>query len=221
MTAARLQIFAFGFNSILISFFAFMYIKKLRKHVSFILIISIVLSLSLYNLTEAFKSSTDAFIDRIRLTERAADEGLKGWSTEDRVIDRLNIFIFSEQAGWLGLGIGTTYQGTGNFLSKYFKDGYEEEGERIVLELGIIGGIIIFLLRLSILLYSIKVLIRIRDIKFFLLALPFTLFLFPPTIFLTEQIFNYYDAFTYWFAFSLVLGLEKGSNNLITDIQHK
>jgi hypothetical protein len=210
MTGSRLQVFELGFNMLIISIFAYSQIKKLRKHVIFYFFSGIIVAVLLYNTTGTFKESTDAFAGRIEMTERVAKTGKQGYSAKDRVMDRVNIFIFAKQAGWTGLGMGTTYQGTGNFLKTVRHDfGYEEEGERIVLELGIIGGIIIFLLRLSILLYSIKVLFKIKSIQYALLTIPLVLYIFPPTFFLSNLTYNYYDGFSYWFAFSLILALEK------------
>jgi len=213
MTASRLQIFALGFNVLIISIIAFFYIKTLRKHITFIITSGILISFILYNTTESFKASTDAFIYRIKFTEKAAESGLKGWSTEDRLVDRINIFIFAKEAGLYGFGIGTTYQGTGNILSKHFKEGYEEEGERIVLEMGVIGGIIMILLRFSLVFYAIKVLIRMKQINYFILTIPFVLYLFPPAFFISNLTFNYFDGFTYWLAFSFIKALEKSYNN--------
>lgn len=214
MTGSRLQVFQLGMNIFLISIFAFFQIKKLQKHISLYLSIGIIFAFILYNFTDTVQESTDAFTDRVEMTERVGATGRQGYSAKDRVLDRVNIFIFAKQAGWLGLGIGTTYQGTGNFLGSVRSDfGYEEEGERIVLELGIIGGVIVFLLRLSILLYALKVLLKMKNIKYILLTIPFVLYVVPPTFFMTNLTFNYFDGFSYWFAFSLILALEKAYNN--------
>jgi len=216
MTGSRLQVFQLGFNAIIISFFVYFKIPQLRKHILILLLFSSLLAIIFYNTSTTVQESTDAFTNRVEQTEKVGESGKAGYTAKDRVYDRVNIFAFSDYSGWLGLGIGTTYQGTGNFLKDKIPEiYYEEEGERIVLELGIVGGIIMILLRLSIFLYALNVLLKMKHIKYIIFSIPFVLYLFPPIFFLTNVTFNYFDGFAYWLSFSLLLALEKSYINTI------
>ena len=72
-----------------------------------------------YTTSETFQLSVNNFIYRINLVEHFAEQGVEGYSAKDRIIDRLDIFKFSEEAGLIGFGIGTTYQGTGYFIHAF------------------------------------------------------------------------------------------------------
>lgn len=206
MTGSRLPMALIALFSVIMLGYYFLQIPKLRKSILVTIVAGVVLALSLYTFSNTFTVAVDAFFKRIEIVEKIADKGLEGYSTTDRTIDRLTIFKFSDKAGFLGFGIGTTYQGTGMVLSTISPDiPFEEEGERIVLETGIIGGVLMILLRLSIFLYALNVLLKIKDISLTLLLIPFVLYLIPPLFFLNNNTFNYFDGFSYWFAFSLVL----------------
>ncbi len=210
MTASRLPIFILGGFLVISTSYLYLQIKSIRKNIFIISLASIIVGTTLYAGSESFKESVDAFISRVELVEHIAEKGVKGYSYKDRIIDRFQIFKFSEEAGWTGFGIGLTYQGTGNFLTNIRPEiQYEEEGERIVLELGIIGGIIVLLFRLSILLYTLKIFFKIRHINYAILTLPFVLYIIPPTFFLLNVTFNYFDGFVYWFSFAMVLTMQK------------
>jgi hypothetical protein len=144
------------------------------------------------------------------MVEHIANNGVEGISDNDRFIDGLTIFKFSEEAGYLGFGIGTTYQGTGFYLSQVRHDiKYEEEGERVVLELGIIGGIIAILLRLSIFIHALIILTKSKNIYITLFYIFLIFQLIPPVFFLNNISISYTDAVIYWFSFGLILSLNK------------
>jgi len=210
MTASRLPIFLLGVFILIIFGYIFLQISGLRKSILTIFVLMIMSSIGLYIFNGTFRLSIDSFFDRIEMTEMVAQKGIEGgYSSEDRLIDRLDIFKFSNEAGMLGFGMGTTYQGTGFFLSKKREDiKYEEEGERVVLEIGVIGGIMAILMRLFIFTFSLRFLFKIRSIKYLLLTLPFILQLIPPLFFLNSITFSYIDCFIYWFSFGIILALK-------------
>lgn len=210
MTGSRLPMALLVIFTIIMLGYYFLYIPRLRKSIVVTFIVGVILALSLYTFSDTFTVAIDAFFKRVEIVEKIADKGYEGYSSTDRTKDRIDIFKFSDKAGYLGFGVGTTYQGTGMVLSKFRPDiSFEEEGERIVLELGVIGGILMIFLRLSLFLYAIKILFSIKRVSTALLTIPFVLYLIPPLFFLNNNTFNYFDGFSYWFAFGLVLALNK------------
>lgn len=210
MTGSRLPVVITAIFTLLIIIFIFLQIKNLRKSILVTIIFGIGLSFIVYSFSTTMKTAVDAFFARAEFVEKIADKGVKNYSAKDRTIDRLTIFKFGEAAGLTGFGIGTTYAGTGGVLSNYRSDlNYEEEGERNVLEIGVIGGVLLILLRLTILLYSFATLIKIRDINLALLTLPFVLYLIPPLFFLNNTTFDHFDGFSYWFSFGLIIAISK------------
>lgn len=218
MTGSRLPLAITTIFTLIIFVFIFLQITTLRKSILATSILGICLSFMAYNFSNTMETAVDAFFKRAELVETIAERGIKSSSVKDRTIDRLTIFKYAEQAGYTGFGIGTTYQGTGIVLLNYRTDmPFEEEGERIVLEIGVIGGVLMILLRLTIFLYSLNVLLKIKNIQFALLLLPFVLYLIPPLFFLNNNTFNYFDGFSYWFSFSLVIALSKIYQNQVIE----
>jgi hypothetical protein len=210
MTGSRLPTFLSIIFILIIIGYIFFQMQQLRKSILIILISGGILSVGVYMFSPTFKTALDSFVTRVEYAENVAETRVAEYGAKNRLIDRLDIFKFSEEAGLTGFGIGTTYQGTGFFLSSKRNDiQYEEEGERLVLELGTIGGILSILLRLSIFTYSFFLLFRIKKVSYSLLMLPFLLQLIPPLFFLNSITFSYYDNFIYWFSFGLILALEK------------
>lgn len=217
MTGSRLPIGLLSLNFLLIIFFSFLFIPKLRKTLTVFLVLGSILFLSIYNLSSTYKIAVDAFFNRATIIETVAErKNLENYKATDRLTDRITAFKYSNESGLFGFGIGTTYQGTGMVLTKFRPDiKFEEEGERVVLEIGIIGGILILLLRFSILLKSISVIKKIENINIFLVLLPLILYIIPPILFVNNTTFNYIDGLTYWFSFGLVLSINKLNNKTI------
>lgn len=180
----------------------------MRKSILVTAIVGLCLSFLLYNYSNTMKTAVDAFFKRVEFVEAVAEKGIKNYSAKSRLLDRVTIFKYSEQAGLLGFGIGTTYQGTGSVLVNHRTDvPFEEEGERVVLEIGVIGGVVLLLLRFFVLIYSLNVLLKIKDIQFALLIIPFVIYLIPSVLFLGNNTFNYFDGYSYWFAFAMVIAI--------------
>lgn len=208
MTGSRLPLFVSLIFIIIIFAYIFLQIRAMRKSIMVIAFLGLCLSFLLYNYSNTMKTAVDAFFKRIEFVEAVAEKGIKNYSAKSRLLDRVTIFKYSEQAGLLGFGIGTTYQGTGSVLVNHRTDvPFEEEGERVVLEIGVIGGIILLLLRFFILVYSLNVLFKIKDIQFALLIIPFVIYLIPSVFFLGNNTFNYFDGFSYWFSFAMVISI--------------
>ncbi len=215
MTGSRAPMVITAIFTLLIFIFIFIQITALRKSILVTSILGIGFSFVFYNFSSTMKTAVDAFFQRAEFVEIVAEKGITNYSAKERTIERLTIFKFAEEAGFTGFGIGTTYQGTGAVLSDFRTDlSFEEEGERNVLEIGIIGGVLLILLRLTILFYSISILIKVNNINFALLILPFVLYLIPPLFFLSNTTFDHFDGFSYWFAFGLVLAINRINQQL-------
>ncbi len=209
MTSSRLPIGLLSINFLLIIFFSFLFIPKLRKSLTIFLVFASILFLSIYNLSSTYKIAVDAFFTRATIIETVAErKNLENYKATDRLTDRITAFKYSNESGLFGFGIGTTYQGTGMVLSNYRTDlPFEEEGERIVLELGIIGGILLILLRWSIFLFALLSFLNTKKVSITLLKIALLLVILPPIFFLNNPTFNYFDGFSYWFSFALILAL--------------
>ncbi len=220
MTGSRAPMVITAIFTLLIFIFIFIQITALRKSILVTSILGIGFSFVFYNFSSTMKTAVDAFFQRAEFVEIVAEKGITNYSAKERTIERLTIFKFAEEAGFTGFGIGTTYQGTGAVLSDFRTDlSFEEEGERNVLEIGIIGGVLLILLRLTILFYSISILIKVNNINFALLILPFVLYLIPPLFFLSNTTFDHFDGFSYWFAFGLVLAINRINQQQPTTIE--
>ncbi|CAG0952590.1 MAG: hypothetical protein HND27_04675 [Bacteroidetes bacterium] len=208
MTGSRLPLFVSLAFIVIICIFIFFQIRAMRKSILVTAIVGLCLSFLLYNYSNTMKTAVDAFFKRVEFVEAVAEKGIKNYSAKSRLLDRVTIFKYSEQAGLLGFGIGTTYQGTGSVLVNHRTDvPFEEEGERVVLEIGVIGGVVLLLLRFFVLIYSLNVLLKIKDIQFALLIIPFVIYLIPSVLFLGNNTFNYFDGYSYWFAFAMVIAI--------------
>lgn len=210
MTASRLPTFLTVFFFLIIVIYILINIPLLRNKTYSLLIVGLIALIALYFNSNTYKTAVDAFLTRTENAEIVADRGVAGYSATDRLISRLMIFSKSEEAGFFGYGIGVTYQGTGEYiLSKIPSAEYEDENHRIVLEIGTIGILIIFLIRISVFLHCFKLFLRIRKLEYTLLFFPLILYILPPTFFISNVTFNYLESFTYWFAIGLMISLEK------------
>lgn len=210
MTGSRLPIGLMLFNFLIIGIYVFLSFSNLRKTVTVTFFIGILGLVGLYFTTNLFNDPVDATIARFEKAEsRHRDESTGYTDIQMRLQDRLDIFKFSNEAGWFGYGIGMAYQGSEAFIRHPIPFYFEEEGERIVLELGIIGGFIVILLRLSIFIFAIQVLRWCKSIEIKLLLLPLTLYILPGILTIQNITFSYMENFIYYFAIGLIIALYK------------
>ena len=210
MTGSRLHIILMIINLLLIFTYIFFSYKKMQKLIVFVFVMSTITFITLYNTTNLLKDPVDASLWRFEKAEsRHRNESTGFTDVKARMWDRIDIFKFSNEASWDGYGIGMTYQGANSFIKNKIPIYFEEEGERFVLELGIVGGIIILLMRFFILLYSILVLKFIRSTYSKILILSLILYLIPPVLALNFTIYDYLDNFIYWFSFGLIIAILK------------
>lgn len=216
MTGSRLPMAVTLISFIIMLIYFFLQITQFRKTIVTTFLLGIILSIGIYNLSNTFSVAVDAFVSRSVSSEELSEKGRENYSAKDRAIENMNAFKFADQAGYLGFGLGITYQGTGNVLVNYMPDiPFEEEGERIVLETGIIGGILTLFLRFFIFIYAFNILLRIKNVTFAILIIPFVFYLLPSVFFLSNNTFNYLEGFSYWFSFALVLSIRNAYQNQI------
>ncbi|MBL4593615.1 MAG: hypothetical protein JKX68_07360 [Flavobacteriales bacterium] len=210
MTGSRLPIGLMLFNIFAIGIYAFLNFSNLRKTVLVIAVLGLTSLLGLYFTTDLFNDPVDATLARIEKAEsRHRGESTGYTDVKLRLEDRLDIFKFSEQAGWFGYGIGMAYQGSQGFINKPIPFYFEEEGERVVLELGILGGILMILMRLSLFIFALQILRWCKSIEIKLLILPLVLYMLPSIIAIQNITFSYMENFIYYFTFGLVIALYK------------
>jgi len=174
----------------------FTFIKKFLWRIIFIVSTVVLLITSTYLAKEAY----EGFMER-------------GRSTEDvlpRIVDTFTPFKFLKEAGLIGYGIGSTYQGAERLGLNWgdMPRDFEEEPERIVLELGLIGYLLVYGLRLLFLIYFWKLFKKLKDIDLKLLALCSLLFQLQFFHF-NNLVFNLTSGFFYWFLVGFLFLLPK------------
>ena len=214
MTGSRLPLMLMGFNFIIIGIYAFISFNTLRKTVFVTFLFGFISIIFLYMTTSLVKDPIDATIWRFEKAEsRHRTESTGYTDIQLRMEDRLDIFKFSNEASWFGYGIGMTYQGAKSLIKNPIPFYFEEEGERLVLELGVIGGTIVLLMRLMFFIFAFGFLKNCKsvEIKLFLLAL--TLLITPPLLTMQMTTFSYLENFFYYFSFGLIIALYKIYSN--------
>jgi hypothetical protein len=155
-------------------------------------------------LANAFYAARDSFEAFSQRTAETSGDVLP------RLVDTFTPFKFLEQAGMTGYGIGTTYQGAARFevdwgdMPRFF----EEEPERIVLELGLPGFILTYWIRFLIPWQFWRLYLRLRTMDLKLLALT-CLLLEVPYLFGMTLSFNHTSGIFYWFFASFLLLLPR------------
>ncbi len=116
-----------------------------------------------------------------------------------------------DKSGLVGFGIGTAYQGASRFIKSRgeMPRHFESEYERVTLELGVVGLVIVVLLRISIFLFILKSFFksRNRDAKIILTVL--VLYQLPAIVGLQSIIYNTTQGAIYWFAIGLVVAINR------------
>jgi hypothetical protein len=155
-------------------------------------------------LTPAGQKVVDNMMSRIE--ENAED-------VAPRIVEIYTPFRFLSNAGPFGFGIGSTCQGTEYWVPRSEMWGsmsrdFENEPERILLELGLVGFILTFGLRLLIIKYLWDLSRRLKDNELRLLAL--AALLFHVQFLHTSQLtFNMTAALYYWFTVGFLFLLPK------------
>ena len=210
MTGSRLSLGLMLFNMFIIGVYAFLSFANLRKTTIVIFALGLISLVGLYFTTDLFNDPVDATISRFEEAEsRHRTESTGYTDIQLRLEDRVDIFKFSEYAGWFGYGIGMAYQGAQGFIKRPIPFYFEEEGERIVLELGIIGGFLVVMMRLAIFIFAFQILRWCKSTEIKLLILPLLLYLLPGIITIQNITYSYLENFIYYFTIGIIIALYK------------
>ncbi|MCB0401996.1 MAG: hypothetical protein KDD41_07920 [Flavobacteriales bacterium] len=210
MTGSRLPLGLMLLNFLIIGGYVFISFSNLRKTVVVVFTLGIISLTTMYFTTDLFNDPVDATIDRFeKAEERHRTESTGYTDIVLRIEDRLDIFKFSKYAGWFGYGIGMAYQGNFGFIKHPIPFYFEEEGERIVLELGILGGIIVVLMRLALFIFAFQILRWTTSVEIKLLLLPLLLYILPGIFTIQNTTYSYMENFFYYLAIGLIIALYK------------
>lgn len=140
--------------------------------------------------TESGQESLKSFMGRV---EANNDVG-------NRVEDALNPFKFLETSGIIGFGIGTTYEANRKYLTGRDRmPGYwEEEAERVVIELGLIGFLLCTGMRFAVFFFIVRTMFTVRETRLKLIAMALAIIQLPTIFYLNLAIFNWMDNIIFW-----------------------
>ncbi len=173
-----------------------LFIRKILPRFLFVFILAVIV---LSNTTIG-KQAYSGFMER-------------GSETDDimpRMVDTFTPFKFYAEAGLTGYGIGSTYQGVSRFGVDWgnMPRDFEEEPERIVLEIGLIGYVMVYGLRLIILSYFWKLFKTLKHNELKLFAL--SIFIFQIQFFhVNALVFNWTACLLYWFSIGFMFLLPR------------
>lgn len=217
MTGSRGAVVIFGIVESLVV--TYLILTGEAKFIKKLMPLSLILLIGFFAIsnTEVGTTAADDFFRRLF--------GLN--DLDGRVNDTLDPFKFLETSGPIGFGIGTAQFPMEKYLTNRSEmPGYwEEESERIVIELGVVGFIIIMALRLFVFISCFRILQSIKKIEYKLLAIQMTFFQAPFLINMQTNIFNYIDGMSYWMAVGLVYfaytmdRMDKQKNQLVSTTQ--
>ncbi len=167
-----------------------------------------------------FLISLAIFISFVSFTSAGKDvyESFHSRGQEDiipRIISTFTIpFLYSEDIGIYGKGLGSTYQGIKGFVSQsyYKKDirvSIEEETYRILWEVGIFGFILVFAIRFAYLRFGWLLVKKSRDVDLKYCALVITLFQIQFLVSLNSLQFNFTTSLIYWFLIGVLFTIPK------------
>jgi len=188
MTGSRYALGFYFFVFILFLIFAkpFKVIKK-KQFVKIFLILPILAIIGIQ--TNFFQTAVQNFETRISNSD----------SSEDRLIEVFTPFKFSETAGFFGHGLGVTASPSQGFIHdrSSLPSYWEEESERIVIEQGMLGFIILVIFRFTVLLFLFKVMQREEDKQLKGLLLFFFIYQIPAVLVMSQTNFVYIENIIY------------------------
>lgn len=201
MTGSRGAVYVAGIIAISFIGLSILFrIINLKKSILYFTII-LLITFSFVFISDVGKDSYSAFIQR---------SGASG-GIANRIIDNFTPYQYFDQAGLFGYGIGTTYQGSSRFIQSYgdMPKYIEEEPERIFLELGLLGFVIVILVRFSLIIYTWNQFKKFKDKDFKIISLLVIIYQIPAALGFYNIVFNTYQAIIYWFLIGLVVAITK------------
>ena len=201
MSGSRAAVFIIYFKLILFSMYLVFTIYRRKQKVLFSFIFIFLAILLLINYTNLGSKSFLAFEQRVVETKE---------DVSVRIKDNYNLSYYISYAGMVGYGLGTTYQGTASLINDFKDMPYvESENSKIIVELGLLGFVIIYILRLFIFIYSTKVFFKTKDFELKLLTLILILYQLPTTLIFANNIYNYMENMIYWFVVGLIVSINR------------
>jgi hypothetical protein len=165
--------------------------SKLNKSMFTVQLVAIgLLGTMVLTLTESGREALDSFMGRV---EGHNDVG-------NRVEDALNPFKFLDTSGIIGFGIGTSYEANQKYLTGRDRmPGYwEEEAERVVIELGLIGFILCTAMRWAAFAFIVRTMFTVQETRLKLIAMVLAIIQLPTIVYLNLAIFNWMDNIIFW-----------------------
>jgi len=212
MTGSRTAVFSFIINATLLLLGIMLgFGGKGNKIGSLIPKLLIVVGISIAGLlqTTAGQEAFAAFTGRMD-----ANNDVGG-----RVIDSLSPFKFLDQSGLIGYGIGTTYEANAGYLTGRARmpDYWEEESERIVIELGLVGFIVLATLRLSIFFFAVRTLFQVTFSPGREIVLLIVIYNLYAILFFNVIVFNWLENVFYWTEVGLLVVLRQMQQRMLTE----
>ena len=180
------------------------YLAKKKKFYNPKILLGFTLFVFISTFTIAFtttgRDAYDSFKQRIVTTHDVS------W----RLSYNYNFGLFMSRAGVMGYGLGTTYQGAGSYISNYKDMPYfENENSKIILEMGIIGFMIIYILRVFLFIYTLSVILKTKIYERKLLVIMGLIIQVPTVLAYTNNIYNYMENIVYWFTIGLIIAINR------------
>jgi hypothetical protein len=186
--------------SILIFLLLFFGLLKKRKQM-IALLFTAILSISAISYTDYGKQALESFL------YRAKSSG----GEKERIIQGIFPIEHISKAGLFGYGIGIGYQGSGRFLN--FSDSsigyFEAEYEKAVMEMGLIGMLIIIVLKISIFVFSINTYKKTKDRREKIILLFLIIYQIPIIMGLQPSIYNVVSGVIYWFCIGIIISINR------------
>ncbi|WP_139221894.1 hypothetical protein [Algibacter lectus] len=188
MTGSRYSLGFYIFTSVL-----FLMLAKPFKVISFkqfariFIVLPVLVLIGLQ--TSFFQNSLENFQSRINNSD----------SSEGRLLEIFTPFKFSETAGFFGHGLGVTASPAQSFIydRSSLPSYWEEESERIAIEQGMLGFIILVIFRFTVLLFLFKVMNREKDKKLRGLLLFFFIYQIPAVLVMSQTNYAYIENIIY------------------------
>jgi hypothetical protein len=151
--------------------------------------------------------SLNAFAERVKANDT---------ESKKRIQDTFTPFKFASKAGFVGFGIGTTYQAAWTFIAdrKGMTLDFEEEGERLVLELGVFGFFLIMALRIILTIMAFRTYFSYREGYFKSLILALCIYLLLTNIGVIPSIYNWIENIIFWSVVGMLVVFAKLRQNL-------
>lgn len=186
------------------SFLAGLLNREFFKKFALRIILGVLITLLFFYALPAGKNIVEAFMSRANDSQDIGPRLVDTYTTP---------FRLASICSYYGFGLGITYQGSsilGNNLDKIqaLTGGFEEEPERVVIEMGVVGFILVYSMRafFIILFWRLYRKLKDPDLKFLALISVFFQFQF---LGLAAVFFNTANGVFYWFVISFLYLLPK------------